>query len=114
MPEWITAKWRWSAGRCLALGVLLPWSMTRSWARRRHKDFKPTPSRLFRRGELGLLSLLLALSVIWDLQRSGFSPPMVAVGSVLLAMSGIMAASVWVGLCCRAVAISQRVFGRSC
>ncbi|HKN33697.1 MAG TPA: hypothetical protein VJX16_10695 [Terriglobales bacterium] len=113
MPEWITAKWLWWAGLYLALGVLLPWSMTRSWARRRHKDFKPTPSRLFRRGELGLLSLLLALSVIWDLQRSGFSPPMVAVGSVLLAMSGIMAASVWVETYCREATNSQLDLRRS-
>jgi len=73
----------------------------------------PPPSRLFRRGELGLLSLLLALSVIWDLQRSGFSPPMVAVGSVLLAMSGIMAASVWVETYCREATNSQLDLRRS-
>jgi hypothetical protein len=101
MPKWIFAKWLWWAGLYLALGVFLPWSMTRSWARKHHKEFKPAPRRLFQRGELGLLSLFLALSVIWDLQRSGFSPLMVAVGSVLLAMGGIMAVSVWVETYCR-------------
>jgi hypothetical protein len=113
MPEWITAKWLWWAGLYLALGVFLPWSMTRRWARQHEKDFRPGPSRLFRRGELGLLSLLLALSAIWDFGRSGFSTTMVAVGSGLLAMSGIMAASVWVETYCRDATSSHLDLRRS-
>jgi hypothetical protein len=113
MPQWTSAKWLWWAGLYLALGVLLPWAMTRSWAHQHHSDCKPAPRHLFRRGELGLLSLLLALSVIWDLQGSTFSVPMVALGSVLLAMTGMMAASVWVETYCREATNSRLDWDRS-
>jgi hypothetical protein len=57
--------------------------------------------QIFQNGELGLVSLMLAISVIWDLQRSQFNSSIIALGSVFLAMTGIMAASVWIETHCR-------------
>jgi hypothetical protein len=50
---------------------------------------------------LGLPSLVLACSVIWNLLQSQFMPHTVALGSVIMGLSGIMAVSVWVETCCR-------------
>jgi hypothetical protein len=62
---------------------------------------RPRPGQLFRQGELGLVSLVLAISVIWDLQKSQYMPSTIAIGSVLLSMTGIMAVSVWIETYCR-------------
>jgi len=44
---------------------------------------------------------VLAISVIWDLQKSQYMPTTIALGSVLLSMAGIMAVSVWIETYCR-------------
>jgi hypothetical protein len=62
---------------------------------------QPRLRQLFQNGELGLVSLMLAISVIWDLQKSQFTSQTIALGSVFLAMSGIMAAAVWIESYCR-------------
>jgi hypothetical protein len=61
---------------------------------------QPRLRQLFQNGELGLVSLMLAISVIWDLQKSQFTSQTIALGSVFLAMSGIIAA-VWIESYCR-------------
>jgi hypothetical protein len=94
--DWIAAKWLLWIGLYLTLGVLLPWAMTRAWAHQHRSAMQPPVSTLFQNGELGLVSLMLAISVIWDLQKSPYSSYTVALGSVFLAMTGMMAASVWI------------------
>ena len=44
---------------------------------------------------------MLAISVIWDLQRSQYTSYTIALGSVFLAMTGIMAGAVWIESYCR-------------
>jgi len=44
---------------------------------------------------------VLACSVIWNLLQSQFTPYTVALGSVIMGLSGIMAVSVWVETYCR-------------
>ena len=63
--------------------------------------FRPRPKQLFERGELGLIGLVLVISVIWDLLRSPYMPQTIALGSVLLAVSGTMAGTVWIETYCR-------------
>jgi hypothetical protein len=45
--------------------------------------------------------LILACGGIWDVLRSTFAPQTIAAASVLLAMGGIMAMTVWVETYCR-------------
>ena len=99
--DWASAKWLLWMGLYLILGVLVPWVMTRTWAHQHHNNLRPRLGQLFRHGELGLVSLVLAISVIWDLQKSQYMPNTVALGSVLLSMTGIMAVSVWIETYCR-------------
>jgi hypothetical protein len=47
------------------------------------------------------MSLVLGSGVIWDFLRSEFAPHTIAAGTVLLAMVGIMAMTVWVETYCR-------------
>src|SRR5260370_20963876 len=44
---------------------------------------------------------MLAISVIWDLQKSEYTSDSIALGSVFLAMAGIMAGAVWIESYCR-------------
>jgi len=44
---------------------------------------------------------VLGISVIWDLLQSHYMPQTRALGSVLLALSGTMAAAVWIESYCR-------------
>ena len=47
------------------------------------------------------MGLMLAISVIWDLQKSEYTSDTIALGSVFLAMAGIMAGAVWIESYCR-------------
>ena len=62
---------------------------------------RPRLKQIFQHGELGLVSSMLAISVIWDLQKSLYTSYTIALGSVFLALTGIMAGSVWVEAYCR-------------
>ena len=95
------AKWLLWIALYLILGIFLPWAMTRAWAHQHRSTVQPRLGQLFQNGELGLVSLMLAISVIWDLQKSLYSSYTIALGSVFLAMTGIMAGSVWVECYCR-------------
>jgi hypothetical protein len=101
MPNWTSLKWLLWIGLYLIPVVFVPWAISRAWAHQHGSDPQLRPKKLFERGELGLLSLILASSVIWNLLQSQFMPHTVALGSVLLALGGIMAVSVWVETCCR-------------
>lgn len=48
-----------------------------------------------------MLSLILASSVIWNLLQSQFMPHTIALASILMAVSGVMAVNVWVETHCR-------------
>jgi len=99
--NWIAAKWLLWIGLYLILGIFVPWAMTRAWAHQHHSTMQPRLKELFQHGELGLVGLMLAIAVIWDLQKSQYSSHTIALGSVFLAMTGIMAGSVWIESYCR-------------
>jgi len=99
--NWASLKWPLWISLYLVLGVFVPWLLTRAWARQHGSDLQPRPRQLFQHGELGLVGLVLAISGIWDFLRSQFMPPTIALGSLLLAVTGIMAGSVWIEAYCR-------------
>ena len=99
--DWASAKWLLWIGLYVSLGILVPWAMTRAWAHQHHSPLQPRLKQIFQNGELGLVSLMLAISVIWDLQKSQYTSYTIALGSVFLAMTGIMAGAVWIESYCR-------------
>jgi len=99
--EWMAAKWLLWIILYLTVGIVVPWAMTRAWAHQHESTIQPGLKQLFQHGELGLIGLMLAISVIWDLQKSQYTSDTIALGSVFLAMTGIMAGSVWVEGYCR-------------
>lgn len=101
MGHWDSLKWLVWSSLYLIPVFLLPWAVSRSWVHQRGGTVRYSPKQLFERGELGLLSLVLASAVVWDLLRSGFAPHTIAAGSVLLGLAGIMAMTVWVETYCR-------------
>ena len=94
--DWTSAKWLLWIGLYLSFGLLGPWAMTRAWAHHHQSALQPRLSQVFQNGELGLVGLMLAISVIWDLQKSQYTPYTIALGSVFLALIGIMAGWVWI------------------
>ncbi len=99
--DWTSAKWLLWIGLYVGLGILLPRVMTRAWAQQHNSTVRPGLRQVFEHGELGLVSLMLAISVIWDLQKSQYTSYTIALGSVFLALTGIMAGAVWVEAYCR-------------
>jgi len=99
--DWTSLKWLVWISLYLLFGVFVPWFLTRAWAHQHGKNVHPRPKQLFQNGELGLVGIVLATSVIWDLQKSQYMPHTVALGSLLLAVSGIMAGAVWIESYCR-------------
>jgi len=101
MPGWISLKWLlWIALYVIPV-MFLPWASSRAWVHQHGSNLQFTPKQLFQRGELGLLSLILASSVVWNLLQSQFMPHTIALGSILLGVSGVMAVNVWVETYCR-------------
>jgi hypothetical protein len=101
MANWTSAKWLWWIGLYIGLGLVVPWIMTRIWSHQHGSKVRPNAKQLFQRGELGLVGLILAISVIWDIQTSQYSAETIAVGSIFLAIGGIMAVAVWIESHCR-------------
>jgi hypothetical protein len=99
--DWMAAKWASWICLYVILGIAVPWAMTRAWAHQHQTVLKPSLKELFKHGELGLVGLMLAISVIWDLQKSQYSAHTIALGSVFLAMTGIMSGAVWIESYCR-------------
>ena len=101
LADWTSTKWLWWIGLYIGLGLVVPWMMTRIWAHQHGSRIRPNAKQLFQRGELGLVILILAISVIWDLLTSHCSAETRAVGSIFLAIGGIMAGAVWIESYCR-------------
>jgi hypothetical protein len=85
----------------VTMGIVVPSFLTRAWNHQHGREAPSQPKQLFRNGELGLASLWLAISVIWNLQTSLFFPHIIALGSLLLVSGGIMASTVWIETYCR-------------
>ena len=101
MTGWSSLKWPlWITLNVIPV-VFLPWALSRAWAYQHGKNLSLGPKQLFRRGELGIVSLVLAISVVWNSLESQFMPHTIALGSVIMALAGIMAANVWVETYCR-------------
>jgi hypothetical protein len=101
MPGWTSLKWLlWIALYGIPI-VLLPWAISRAWMQQHGTTLQVRPKQLFQRGELGLVSLVIAISVTWNLLQSQFMPHTIALASILLALSGIMAMNVWIETYCR-------------
>lgn len=101
MAEWMSVKWLLWISLYLVLGVFVPWATALAWAHQHGSDLRPRPRQLFQRGELGLVGLVLVISVIWNLLQSQYMPQTRALGSVLLAVIGTMAGTVWIETYCR-------------
>jgi len=101
MAGWTSTKWLLWISLYVIPGIFLPWLIARTWNHQHGSSSKFSFKQLFRRGELGLLSLILASSVIWDLFQSQFMPHTIALSSIILAIIGIMAVNVWVETYCR-------------
>lgn len=101
MAGWTSLKWLLWMSLYLIPVVFLPWALARAWAHQHGSTLRLRLNQPFQRGELGLPSLILASSVIWNLLQSQFMPHTIALGSVTLAVIGIMAVSVWVETYCR-------------
>src|SRR5260370_18361554 len=85
-------------GVAVSVGIVVPGAVSRAWGHQHHSPLRPRLRQVFQNGELGLVGLMLAISVIWDLQKSEYTSDTIALGSVFLAMAGIMAGAVWVWL----------------
>lgn len=99
--DWMAAKWLLWIALYLVLGIGVPWAMARAWAQQHQSTMQPRLRQVFQFGELGLVGLMLAISVIWDLQKSQYAPSTIALGSVFMAMTGIMSGAVWIESYCR-------------
>lgn len=93
MHAWFPTEAVWWLGLYGGCGVCLPWLLR--WTQKGRLGLDTTPRRLFQRGELGLFGVFLAISVILDLQRSNVPSAFGAANSVVLAIAGLMAGSVW-------------------
>jgi len=101
IPAWTSLKWLLWIGLYLVPVVFLPWAISRAWAHQHGTSLQLDPKQLFKRGELGLFSLILASSVIWNLLGSQFMPHTIALASILMAVCGVMALNVWIETYCR-------------
>jgi hypothetical protein len=91
----------WPLALYLLFGMFVPVAMARAWMRKSGQERRIHIQDLFGRGELGLLALALTVPIIWDLQKSAYAPQTIAAGSVLVGVTGMMAAAVWVESYCR-------------
>jgi hypothetical protein len=101
VTDWMSLKWLLWISLYLILGVVVPWLTSLAWAHQHGSDQRPRLRQLFQRGELGLVGLVLMISSIWQLLQSQYALHTRALGSVLLAVSGIMAGAVWIESYCR-------------
>ena len=101
MLGWTSFKWLWWISLYIVPVVFLPWAISRTWVHQHGRELHLSPAQLYKRGELGLPTLILAVSVIWNLLESQFMPHTVALGSVMLGFGGMMGAAVWVETFCR-------------
>lgn len=101
MASWTSLKWLLWISLYVILGVLVPWATALAWAHQHASNLRPSPKQLFQHGELGLVGLVLVIPVIWDLLQSQYTIHTRGLGSVLLAVTGVMAGAVWIESYCR-------------
>ena len=101
MSSWPSLKWLLWIGLYAIPILFLPWITARAWVRRHKTEVAVGSRQMFQRGELGLMGLVLACSVIWSLLQSQFAPITIAAASILVALCGIMSLDVWVEGYCR-------------
>jgi hypothetical protein len=92
MRLWIPIGAFWWLGLYAAFGVLVPWLLR--WTRK-GRGLDTSHRKLFRRGELGLFGLMLAISAVLDLGKSGLPTQLILTNAVILLFTGLMAASAW-------------------
>ena len=93
MHTWVPIEALWWLALYGGCGVLVPWLLR--WTQKGRQGLDLSPRMLFQRGELGLFGVFLAISAVVDLQRSALPTQLVVVNSAILALSGLMAGSVW-------------------
>src|ERR1700739_984685 len=93
MRAWIPVDALLWLGIYVGFGLLAPWLLR--WTRKGQSGLATSHRKLFERGELGLFGLLLAISAMLDLRRSGLPTQLILSVAVILGISGLMAASVW-------------------
>jgi len=93
MRVWIPIDALWWLGLYGGFGVLAPWLLR--WTQKGQNGLDTSHRRLFQRGELGLFGLLLAISAMLDLRGSGLATELSLANAVVLGISGLMAASVF-------------------
>lgn len=93
MHIWIPTGAVWWLGLYAAFGLLLPWMLRLTPTGR--SGLETSPHRLLQRGEAGLLGLLLAISAVLDLRRSGLPTQLILTNAVILLIGGLMAAAMW-------------------
>ena len=93
MRIWIPVGALWWLGLYVGIGVVVPWMLR--WTQKGQHGLDTHPSKLFQRGELGLFGLLLAISAILDLGRSGLPTQLILANATILMIGGLMAASAW-------------------
>ena len=113
MSNLSSARWIWWLILYWMAVILVPRALVHAWAHQHRKVLKPKIHEIFQRGELGMLSMVFSAAAIWDLQGSSFTFASVAIGSVLLGVSGVMGANVWVEHYCRSASAYRLSPGRS-
>lgn len=101
MADWMSLKWLEWIALYLVLGVFVPWATSLAWAHQHGSSLRPRLPELFKRGEFGLVGLILAISVVWNLLQSSYTPQTRALGAALLAVVGTMSGTVWIETYCR-------------
>jgi hypothetical protein len=101
MTSWNSMKWLVWMGLYLIPAIILPMAISRSWVHQHGRAVQFNPKNLFERGELGLFSLILSSSVIWNLMQSQYMPHTIALASIIMVLGGIMALTVWIEAYCR-------------
>jgi len=93
MQIWIPTGALWWLGLYAGFGALAPWLLR--WSKTGQNGLDTSPQSLLQRGELGLFGLLLAISAVLDLRRSGLPTQLILTNAIILFTSGLMAASTW-------------------
>ena len=94
MRPWIPIEAFWWLGLYGGVGILAPWLLR--FTQKGRSGLDTSPRRLFQHGELGVFGLLLAISAMLDVRRSGLPTQLVLANAVILGLCGLMAASSWV------------------
>jgi len=93
MQVWIPSGALWWLALYGGFGMLAPWLLR--WTQAGQSGLDTSPRKLLQRGELGLFGLLLAISAVLDLRRSGLPIQLILTNAMIVVVSGLMAAATW-------------------